>query len=140
MTVSGTSFDADSGVDLVGVQIQRRDVSPIQYWDGQVWTAANPAIVAASVSANGSSWNLPNVDLTNAGSYRIRLRVQDNAGNLSLGGANLITNFIVDNPDNTAPNTTLESHINFDFILSACLLYTSPSPRDATLSRMPSSA
>ena len=27
-----------------------------------------------------------------------------------------------------------------DEILEACLLYTSPSPRDATLSRMPSSA
>ena len=26
------------------------------------------------------------------------------------------------------------------FLLFACLLYTSPSPRDATLSRMPSSA
>ena len=33
-------------------------------------------------------------------------------------------------------------HITDDDIarLSACLLYTSPSPRDATLSRMPSSA
>ena len=27
-----------------------------------------------------------------------------------------------------------------DTLASACLLYTSPSPRDATLSRMPSSA
>ena len=27
-----------------------------------------------------------------------------------------------------------------DFGINACLLYTSPSPRDATLSRMPSSA
>ena len=27
-----------------------------------------------------------------------------------------------------------------DVVLYACLLYTSPSPRDATLSRMPSSA
>ena len=27
-----------------------------------------------------------------------------------------------------------------DYTLFACLLYTSPSPRDATLSRMPSSA
>ena len=26
------------------------------------------------------------------------------------------------------------------YVLSGCLLYTSPSPRDATLSRMPSSA
>ena len=30
-------------------------------------------------------------------------------------------------------------HDNVDLVLS-CLLYTSPSPRDATLSRMPSSA
>ena len=37
----------------------------------------------------------------------------------------------VDNPDDTI--NTLE-------ILWSCLLYTSPSPRDATLSRMPSSA
>ena len=29
---------------------------------------------------------------------------------------------------------------SFDFIIKTCLLYTSPSPRDATLSRMPSSA
>ena len=34
-----------------------------------------------------------------------------------------------------------ESFTNFDLILSpACLLYTSPSPRDRTRSRMPSSA
>ena len=30
--------------------------------------------------------------------------------------------------------------VTFDFIDNTCLLYTSPSPRDATLSRMPSSA
>ena len=29
---------------------------------------------------------------------------------------------------------------NYDFILTSCLLYTSPSPRDRTRSRMPSSA
>ena len=29
---------------------------------------------------------------------------------------------------------------SFTFITKTCLLYTSPSPRDATLSRMPSSA
>ena len=40
-------------------------------------------------------------------------------------------------------NTTggvLEAGDVFDGMNSACLLYTSPSPRDATLSRMPSSA
>ena len=30
--------------------------------------------------------------------------------------------------------------ITIDEIVNTCLLYTSPSPRDATLSRMPSSA
>ena len=30
--------------------------------------------------------------------------------------------------------------LNFDLYYNPCLLYTSPSPRDATLSRMPSSA
>ena len=35
---------------------------------------------------------------------------------------------------------TLIDVINPVLMLSACLLYTSPSPRDATLSRMPSSA
>ena len=34
------------------------------------------------------------------------------------------------------PNIKLEDHID----RKTCLLYTSPSPRDATLSRMPSSA
>ena len=29
---------------------------------------------------------------------------------------------------------------SYDFVVVTCLLYTSPSPRDATLSRMPSSA
>ena len=33
-----------------------------------------------------------------------------------------------------------DTHINAYITLSGCLLYTSPSPRDATLSRMPSSA
>ena len=34
----------------------------------------------------------------------------------------------------------LTSDIDADICIIGCLLYTSPSPRDATLSRMPSSA
>ena len=42
-----------------------------------------------------------------------------------------IGKFLFDDPD-----------LDFQFLnsITACLLYTSPSPRDATLSRMPSSA
>ena len=56
--------------------------------------------------------------------------------------------FITDALDKKVPNTAralLESNvkdeIKHDLALTyICLLYTSPSPRDATLSRMPSSA
>ena len=36
-------------------------------------------------------------------------------------------------------NTALH-HLVFEVVDNSCLLYTSPSPRDATLARMPSSA
>ena len=41
-----------------------------------------------------------------------------------------------DNPANSALRTGSNYGVTYDI----CLLYTSPSPRDATLSRMPSSA
>ena len=47
----------------------------------------------------------------------------------------------VSNYTNLKPNSDLYLIAVFDdAIASVCLLYTSPSPRDATLSRMPSSA
>ena len=44
--------------------------------------------------------------------------------------------------DQTKLPGTLEfvTYTDFNQIADACLLYTSPSPRDATLARMPSSA
>ena len=39
-----------------------------------------------------------------------------------------------------SPPTKPEPEVHPDVKIQACLLYTSPSPRDATLSRMPSSA
>ena len=46
--------------------------------------------------------------------------------------------------EDTAPGVKLEgglvSHIMTEIDISCCLLYTSPSPRDCLLSRMPSSA
>ena len=40
----------------------------------------------------------------------------------------------------TNPATTWGAALNFDGLTCFCLLYTSPSPRDRTRSRMPSSA
>ena len=41
---------------------------------------------------------------------------------------------------NVANNQILYVSNDFKYVFAGCLLYTSPSPRDATLSRMPSSA
>ena len=50
--------------------------------------------------------------------------------------------FDVINPCNEDPFAviSLGSKEDTDLAVKSCLLYTSPSPRDATLSRMPSSA
>ena len=50
--------------------------------------------------------------------------------------------FTIEDKEDGSQVTSVDVAIN-DFLIekiSACLLYTSPSPRDATLSRMPSSA
>ena len=48
-------------------------------------------------------------------------------------------NLISNQPTRLAGNQTSDDNASSDTV-TACLLYTSPSPRDATLSRMPSSA
>ena len=49
--------------------------------------------------------------------------------------------FPVDELTALASRRSLGTECSFgDKVLTTCLLYTSPSPRDATLSRMPSSA
>ena len=38
LDVTGTAFDADSGVNRVRVRVQRLDLSPKLYWNGTAWT------------------------------------------------------------------------------------------------------
>ena len=70
-----------------------------------------------------------------------------------VGGKGVVTEVIVDDPGNgfetpplgppppdTAPDPDRPPVVPVALQLKSCLLYTSPSPRDATLSRMPSSA
>ena len=59
---------------------------------------------------------------------------KENNGNLK-HNADISVFSYYDSVDNNGDSSTL-----VDSVLPACLLYTSPSPRDATLSRMPSSA
>ena len=100
VTIQGSAFDDISGVARVEVRVERRDTNPIQYWDGSAWINT-PVRVAATVTSNGQnvsdgfSWSLTNVDLTNAGSYRIRLWARDNAGNTARLGDNPTIDFDV---------------------------------------------
>ena len=43
-------------------------------------------------------------------------------------------------PERGSVYTIAEDHVNKDLLFAGCLLYTSPSPRDRTRYRMPSSA
>ena len=109
--VFGTSFDSESGIERVFVRLQRLDTTPGQFWNGSVWTTT-PANVEATVSADGSSWNLPDVNLNNDGSYRIRVRAIDFAGNIADFNDNPRTDFIVIGADVTAPTVATTSHTN----------------------------
>ena len=57
----------------------------------------------------------------------------------------VVRKFVDDYVNNLTPDQLREivseqSHIDFENIRQDCLLYTSPSPRDLSTSRMPSSA
>ena len=52
-------------------------------------------------------------------------------------GNRKVADFVEETIENSAKKSDLKSIISMD---EACLLYTSPSPRDGLLSRMPSSA
>ena len=70
-------------------------------------------------------------------SYLIIDKDKNNACVVDPSEAKPIINFI--EKENINLKYILNTHHHFDHI-GGCLLYTSPSPRDATLSRMPSSA
>ena len=63
-------------------------------------------------------------------------KIEPEIGEVNLGKHNIITSYY---EQNQAAALAVEKQV-IDLIYSNCLLYTSPSPRDATLSRMPSSA
>ena len=92
-TVSGSAFDAESGVVEVQVRVQRRDVSPVEYWSGFGF-AAGSRFVSVVPDAAGD-WSLDGVDLSTPGEYRVTVRVVDGAGNLSQWWENTGASFTV---------------------------------------------
>ena len=68
LDVTGTAFDADSGVNRVRVRVQRLGLSPNLYWNGSAWTPTS-AYPDADLNNTATAWTLPGVDLTNTGNY-----------------------------------------------------------------------
>ena len=115
--------------------------------DDKSWVKLNGDVII-----NDSTWNVlaqAQVDLGTPGWYDIEIRFSNGGG-----GAGSITGigFAVDPDGPGGQDWMAASNEVFDIPLfrygtrdatpsvTSCLLYTSPSPRDATLSRMPSSA
>lgn len=95
--ISGTSFDADSGVNRVRVRVQQIGVTPLLYWDGSAWTTTSVFLEATlNNTNNATSWTLPNVDLNISGNYRIRTIAYDNAGNVANANDNPKTDFSIE--------------------------------------------
>ena len=108
-SISGTAFDADSGVNRVLVRIQRLDASPRLYWNGTAWTP-NSSYPEATLNSSATSWTLPSVDLTESGEYRIHIIAYDNAGNFARAADNPNSNFTVNSADTTKPIAETTSH------------------------------
>ena len=90
--ITGTAFDADSGISRVRVRVQQLGITPRLYWNGNAWTESS-AYPDATVNENGTAWTLPGVDLTNPGNYRIHIYAYDNAGNIATSADNPRTGF-----------------------------------------------
>ena len=101
--------------------------SSIYHWSGGITISNNPS--------------LTNLDPLNNMTEGANIQIKNNSSLTSLDGLeNLVEidgSFSIESNENI---TDLLGLTNLQTISRHCLLYTSPSPRDATLSRMPSSA
>ena len=102
MTLAGISSDTDSGTSKVRVRIQQLGTSPSRYWNGSTWSDT-PTYNEAVLDNFGTSWTLPDVDLSNSGRYRVRLITHDFAGNISRAADIPKSDFLVGVPDTTKP-------------------------------------
>ena len=91
-------------------------------------------VTATSFSGNGA--NLTGIDATSVKDSGGNIKIQAQASGAVYTGIHTFTTLNA----TTVTATTFVGNGDFVELDVDCLLYTSPSPRDATLSRMPSSA
>ena len=92
-SVMGAAADENSGVSHVLARIEKRPTFPVEYWNGETFVTES-SWVRATLD-DQLNWEVTAVDLNEPGTYRIRLRVFDNAGNQSRSSMNPVNNFSV---------------------------------------------
>ena len=105
LDITGTATDAESGVNRIRVQVRQVGISPLLFWDGDDWVAGS-VYLDANLEDDGA-WTLPDVDLSEAGSYRILLWASDQAGNIAPWRDHEIGNFLVRSNDSTLPTAQI---------------------------------
>ena len=94
----GSASDAGSGVQKIEVSILRASTN--RYWTGTGYTSTTERWVVASGTTTWS-YALASTSFPGAGSYSVRVRATDNAGNVS---SPTTTTFVY---DNTNPSSTV---------------------------------
>ena len=126
---------------------QREDLLENNMFDMESWDEKNASIVCdeRSLTARTEDGTCNILDNPAEGSAHANfgrnvdpasVYAENASGNLLTPNPREVSNLIMSRGGDFKPATTL----NFIATSWICLLYTSPSPRDATLSRMPSSA
>ena len=93
----------------------------------------------ATIDSEGERKDVLIEPLTNYFNTRIQKDIKE--GNTTVGGMFTATNRKIEDPIDDLHHSAYTGGFDFENNWNNnCLLYTSPSPRDATLSRMPSSA
>ena len=110
--------DSETGVRRVRLRIRRLGVTPAEFWNGNSWTTS-PESVDALETGDGSTWTLPNIDLSVPGDYRAWLITNDNAGNVALAADNPITTFTVVLNDRTPPSANATTPADNETITNA---------------------
>ena len=102
-------------------------------------TTVNVDTFSLANQPQGSYWGWVEQDMILVGETSGAMATVSNVRLVSDIGSNLIGSLFIPNP-NISNNPRFETGDKVFTLINNCLLYTSPSPRDRTRSRMPSSA
>ena len=100
-------------------------------------TSSNIAQFTITAGQFVQKQNLVETGFKNSTGLGGSLNYGSTSGTITFANRTIVGLFIV---DDAALSNQTRLNVVFNGTSNACLLYTSPSPRDATLSRMPSSA